>query len=120
MILLANIYEGGAYFAAGAVLCFIAVRWMDRNTKQAAAFEAGALREKALNEAEKTTRDARLAASEEALKLREQMDQSFAARRAERTEQERRLSEREALINSQLERMVQAEKSVKVQEESLR
>jgi ribonuclease Y len=120
MILLANIFEGGALFAAGAVLCFIAVRWKDRNSKKAAAFEAEALREKARNEAEKITRDARLAASEEALKLREQMDQSFAARQAERAEQKRRLSERESLINSQLERMVQAEKSLKAQEESSR
>jgi ribonucrease Y len=120
MILLANIFESGAFFAAGAVLCFIAVWWKDRNSKKAAAFQAETLREKARNEAEKITRDARLAASEEALKLREQMDQSFAARRAERAEQERRLSERESLINSQLERMVQAEKSLKAQEESSR
>jgi ribonuclease Y len=120
MISLANIFEGAILFVAGAVLCFIAVWWKDRNSKKTAALEVASRNEKARNEAEKIIREARLAASEEALNVREQVEQSFAVRRADRAELERRLSEREALINSQLERMVQAEKSLKAQEESLR
>lgn len=120
MILLANIFEGAAFFAAGAVVAFVALWWMRSNSRKAAALEAESLREKARIEAGKIVSDARLAASEEALKIREETELSFSARRAERTESERRLSEREALVNSQLERMVQTENSLKRQEENLR
>jgi ribonuclease Y len=120
MILLANIFEGAAFFAAGAAVTFVALRWMRGNSRKAAALEAESLREKARSEAAKITSDARLAASEEALKIREETERSFTARRAERIESERRLSEREALVNSQLERMVQTENSLKRQEENLR
>ena len=51
-----------------------------------------------------------IAASQDTLKLREEIEQSFAARRAERVELERRLAERESLINSQLARMMEAER----------
>src|SRR6185312_17115299 len=47
------------------------------------------------------------------------MEQSFADRRAERAESERRLGEREALINSQLQRMMEAEKALKREKEIL-
>lgn len=120
MILLANIYTGAALFTAGAALCFLVVWWKNRQHQQSLAQEARALLEKARAEADTLTRNARLAASEEALKLRAQTEMSFATRQAERTESERRLGERETLINSQLERMVQAERSLKEQENSLR
>src|SRR5207249_3296010 len=47
---------------------------------------------------------------------REQTEQSFAARRNAITEAEKRLVEREKLINHQLESMVQEEKSLREQE----
>src|SRR5205823_5277275 len=78
------------------------------------------LQEQARREADNIIRDARLTANEEALKLREQIEQSFASRRTERAELERRLSEREVLINSQLERMVEAEKALKEQKVGLK
>ena len=68
--------------------------------------------EKSKHEAEAIIRDARLAANEEALKIRQETDQSFAARRQERAELEQRLGERETLINAQLERVVQVEKGL--------
>src|SRR6266567_5993733 len=117
---LVNILEGAALLAAGAGLSFVLVWRKDRNLKRARALEAEALVGKARNEAEIIVRDARLAANDEALKLREQIEKSFAARRAERAELETRLSAREALINSQLERFVEAEKSLKEQEARLR
>ena len=120
MIFLANIYDGAALFTAGAALCFLVLWWKDRQRKQSLTDEARTLLEKSRTEAEAITRDARLAASEEALKLRAQTEMSFATRQAERAESERRLGEREALINSQLERMVQAEQKLKDQENSLR
>jgi ribonucrease Y len=112
MILLANIFEGAALFSAGAVICFLLLWWRERSLQKAKLLESQALLDKARNEAEIIKRDASAAASQEALKLREQIEESFAARRAERAESERRLGEREALINSQLQQMMEAEKAL--------
>jgi ribonuclease Y len=65
-------------------------------------------------------RDARMTASEAALKQHEQTEQAGAARRAERLELEKRLAERESLINSQLQRIVEAEKGLTLEKESLK
>jgi ribonuclease Y len=110
---LANILEGAAFFAAGAVICFALLWWRDRNLQQAKSLEPRTLLEKARNEAENIKREVGAAASQEALKLRQQIEQSFADRRAERAESERRLGERETLINSQLQQMMEAEKALK-------
>src|SRR4249920_833525 len=107
------ILEGAVLVAAGAALCYLLLWWRDRNFKKVKTLEIEAAVEKARSEAEMIIRDARLAANEEATKLREQVEQSFTARRGERAELERRLSEREALINSQLARVVEAESSLK-------
>ena len=119
MILLANIFEGAAFFAAGAVICFILLWWRERNLQKAKSLEAQAFLEKARTDAEIIRRDASVAANQEALKLREQTEQSFADRRTERAESERRLAEREALINSQLQQMMEAEKALKEQKHLL-
>jgi ribonuclease Y len=94
--------------------------WKDRNLKQVSALENEARLTKAHNEADMMLRDSRLAANEEALKLRQELEQSFAAQRTEHAELERRLAEREALINSQLQRLVEAENSLNEQKEALR
>src|SRR5579862_4891736 len=119
MILLANIFEGAASFAVGAVICFLLLWWRERGMRKAKQLEAQALLDKARNEAEIIKRDASVAANQEALKLREQIEQSFADRRAERAESERRLAEREALINSQLQQMMESEKGFKEQKQKL-
>ncbi|MGA2866532.1 MAG: ribonuclease Y [Verrucomicrobiota bacterium] len=115
-----NIVQDGALAMAGAALCYLLLWWKERNLKEARQLEAEALLAKARNEAEALAAAARLAANEEALKLREQIEKSFAAGRAERAELERRLGEREALINSQLQRVVEAEKSVNEHKGALR
>src|SRR3954468_24404280 len=101
-----NILEGALLLAAGAFLCYALLWWKDRNLKRARALEAEALLSKARSEAEIVVRDAKIAATEEASRLREEVEKSFTARRAERAELERRLGEREGLINSQLERVL--------------
>jgi len=109
---LVNIFEGALLLVAGGVLCYFLMWWKEHSLKAAKKMEAEALLSKAKSEAEVLLRDARLAATEEANKLREQVEQSFTARRAERAELERRLGEREGLINSQLERVVDVEKTI--------
>lgn len=121
MIFLANIaVEGAGFVLAGAVVCYGFLWWKDRNAKKLQSIEAQSILEKAQRDAETIIRDARLAANEEALKLREQTEQSFAARRQERAELEQRLSERETLINTQLEKLMQVEKTLQEQKTALR
>jgi ribonuclease Y len=113
MMFLANILEGAALFFAGATICFILLWWRERNFRQAKSLEIQSILDKARSDAEIIKRDANVAANQEALKLREQIEQSFADRRVERAESERRLAEREALLNSQLQQMMDAEKALK-------
>ena len=71
---------------AGAVLSYLLLWWKGHSFKKVKRLEAQAMLEKARSETEVIIRDARLAANQETLKLREEMEQSFAGRRAERTE----------------------------------
>ena len=112
--------EGAFLLAAGAALCYLLLWWKERSLQKAKALETETALEKARLEAETILGDARLKANEEGIKLREEIEKSFTARRAERIESERRLSEREGLINTQLERMVQAETTLREQETALR
>jgi ribonucrease Y len=118
--LLANlVLECAGFFLAGIVLCCLALWWKDRNTRKSQAIESRSLLEKAKTDAEAIVRDARLAANEEALKIRQETEQSFAARRQERADSEKRLSERESLINAQLEKVVQVEGNLLEQKTAL-
>jgi ribonucrease Y len=120
MTLLANIaVESAGLFLAGAALCYAFLWWKDRNTKKLQSLEAESILEKAKRDAEAIVRDSRLAANEEALKMREQTEQSFAARRQERAILEQRLSERETLINTQLDKLVQTEKNLQEQKTAM-
>jgi ribonuclease Y len=111
MIFLANIYlEGAVFLVAGAVLGYGLLRWKERILRAAQTLRQQALLENACREAENIAREARLKANEEMLKIREQAEETLAARRQQVTENERRLTEREALINCQLENLVREEK----------
>lgn len=121
MIFLANTFGADAgFFAAGAIVCLALVWWQRITVRKAEAGQAQTLLDNARRDAEAVVRDARLAANEETLKTREQMEQTIAARRQERIELERRLAERETLINSQLEGVLQAEKSLREQKDALK
>jgi ribonuclease Y len=115
-----NILAGAVLLAAGAILSYVGLWLKGRGLRKARDLEAEAVITKARNEAEIIVRDARLAANEDARKMREQTEAAFAARRAERAELERRLSDREGLINSQLERIVEAEKNLNEQKVAFR
>ena len=108
-----------ASFAGGVVVCALGFWLNNRRDEKARDAAAQSMLARARAEAETLMRDARLAASQEALKLREQTEQALAAHRAERAEQERRLTEREGLINSQLERAAQSEKTLQDQKAAL-
>lgn len=119
MIFLADITEGAVFFVAGAGLCFAFFWWRERGLNRARALESTAVLDKARTEIELGKRDALAAANAEAARMREDIERSFAARHTERAELERRLGEREALINAQLERMIAADKAFEEQRAAL-
>ncbi len=74
----------------------------------------------ARKEAETIVRDARLAANDEALRSREQSEQTHSRRRLELDELEKRLGDRERLVNQQLERLAGDEDRLRERAEDLR
>ena len=104
----------------GAVACYLLLWWRDRSLKRVRILETEAILSKAGREAEVILRDARLLASQESIQLRQHIEESFAARRLERAELEKRLGEREGLINSQLQRIVEAEKALLLQKDEVK
>jgi len=120
MISSSQAFWGGAFvFLAGALLGGLFFRWKQRKLHASRIEEEKSLQEKVRREAEATLREARLAANEEALKLREQTEKSFTTRRRELSDLEQRLAERESLINRQLEGLVQRENDLRNRQETL-
>jgi len=112
MSLLVNTLADAGLVLSGGVLLSLFLRWKRHQTATRAVVESQSLLDRARQQAETIVRDAKLAASEEMLKKRQEFERALAARRAERLELEGRLAERESLINSQLERIVEAEKGL--------
>src|SRR5689334_24511327 len=117
---LVDTLEHAGLVLTGGILFFLYLQWRKYMAARAHVAEADTLLDQARHEAEIVLRDARVAAGEEALKLHEQTEQGLATRRAERLELERRLAEREGLINSQLQRIVDAEANLTQEKAILR
>lgn len=117
---LVDTVEYAGLVLSGAVVFYLYQRWHNSRNAGGQSRTGQTVVEQARQQAELIVRDARLAASEEALKLHEQAEEAMAAYRTERLELERRLDEREKLINSQLERIVEAENNLKTQKQNLR
>src|SRR5438093_765523 len=113
MLVAAQLYwEGAMLFLAGILLGYWFFHWKQRRLRTARDAEEKSLLENARREAESILREARLAANEEALKLREQTEKSFGTRRRELSDLEQRLADRERLINRELEGLVHREKDL--------
>jgi len=108
--------EGAGVLGIGVALGYGLSRAAERKHQKALAERDLASLENARREAEGIRREARLLANEEGLKVREQTEQAFARRREELQEAERRLAQREALVNRQLEELVQEEKMLRQQQ----
>ena len=108
---------GAAIFFIGVALGYWLLRWKERNLRATQSLREKNLLENARREAEAVIREARLAATEESLKLREQTGQLFTARRKDIDTAEQRLNEREVLVNHQLETFLQQEKILAAQKE---
>jgi ribonuclease Y len=108
--------EGAGFLGAGVALGYAVARVRARKRLQVLAEQEESILKNARREAESLLREARLQASEETLKLREQTEQGLDKRRAEFEGAERRLAQREALVNRQLEELVQEEKALRQQQ----
>ncbi len=101
---------GAAIFTMGAGFGYLLLRWKERSLRAAQSAREEILLDSARREAETVIREARLAANEESLKLREQAEHLLAAHRKEINTAEQRLNERETLVNHQLEKLMEEEK----------
>ena len=104
----------------GAGAGYLVWRWLELRRRKTAEREQGTLLDKAGRKAEELLREARLQATEEALKIRSQTEAASAARDRELANAEARLTEREKLINHQLESLVHEEKSLRAEQERAR
>lgn len=120
MSLLVDNLEYAGLLLAGAVVSFVLFQWQKYRARQSEARKAASLLDQARQQAEILLRDARLGASEQALKLHERSQQALSNTQAERLELERRLGERESLINSQLARVLEAEKNLNAEKEKFK
>ena len=111
--------EAPLLLGVGALAAWWILRLKERGQQTAARAQEKSLLDNARREAEAIAREARLKTNEEALKLREQVEQSFTTRRQEITALEQRFAERETLINRQLEGLVRAEDKLREQQLAL-
>jgi ribonuclease Y len=107
MSLVLNIAGAGVCAIAGAGVCAMILNSKNRRREEARRREAEAQLEKT-----------RVIAQQEIAQWRAQSDQAAATQRQELAEQERRLTERESLLNTQLARILQTEIELKQQRES--
>ena len=113
-----NIYlEGIGLLGVGAAVGYCLVRWKERNLTAAARMEMEAQKESALRNAENILKEAQIRASEEGFRVRREIEQACEVRHNQVIEAEKRLFERDGLINRQLESMVQEERSLLQQKE---
>src|SRR5882672_2365545 len=115
-----NILIGAAGFALGAGAVFLLLVWRGKRAAAAHQQQADGILANARRDAEEITSRAKLAANEDALQLRKGIEDSLAIQRTQQVEHERRLAERETLINSQLERVMRAEKALDERDEALK
>lgn len=113
------VLEAAGLFVVGVAVGYGVWRWRDRNLRSAVTLKEQTILENARREAENITREARLEANEETLKIREENERKFAERRQALTETENRLSQREALINAQLGNLSEQEKLIRQQQAAL-
>ncbi len=111
---------GAAAFIGGCIVGYWLLRWKERNIRAARHIEQQALLDAARREADALAREARAQASEDALRLRQETEASFAQRRTDIQETEHRFAERESLINRQLQSVVEEERGLREQQELCR
>src|SRR5437867_3315844 len=100
-------FEGVVIFLIGTLFGSLLFYWKQRNFETALQVKEKETIEKARKEAEGILREARVSANEDSLKQRDEMERQLSERRKELAATEKRMVERETLLNQQLENLVQ-------------
>src|SRR5688572_30211463 len=111
-----SLFLAGSSLIVGTIIGYWLVRWKERNVRAALAIKEQSILDAAAREAETLAREARVKCNEEIAKVKEETERSFSARKCQLVDSERRLAERETLINRQLESMVTGEKALRAQQ----
>jgi ribonuclease Y len=119
MLIAQFFWDGALFLVAGAALGYWLYRWQDRNQRKAFAAEEQGRRETTQRECESLLREARLTAKEEAHQVRKQVEEKLRERRSELQGLETQFSQREDLINTQLEALGQRQQALDNQERQL-
>lgn len=114
-----DIWIGAAGFALGIGLAFGLARWRQRGWRARQHSEAEQLKARLHTEAEQKALAAREAAREEAARQHRESEQVLATQRIQLVENERRLVEREGLLNAQLERLLRTEADLENRQSAL-
>ena len=114
-----NIYGGVFILLLGVAIGGLLQLWREKSLRGGVENEKAQMLEAARREAESVLRDARLAANEEALKVRAESEKLSSARAKENAVVEQRLMAREDLVNGQLERLVKEEGVLRGDREAL-
>jgi ribonucrease Y len=112
MISTDSIVAGAGIFVLGTASAFYMLRWRDRSLRAQIKSKQDAMMDEARQKAEAVIREARLEANEYSLKQRTDTEAFVAQRQKELMAVEQRLSERENILNRQLENLVQQEKAL--------
>lgn len=112
MLIAQLFWDGAVFLLAGAALGYFLCLWNERARRRALTQQERTRTEAAQRDAENLLREARLAATEEALKTREATELSLTERRSEIHQLEKRLADRENLINHQLEGLTQRQQAL--------
>ena len=115
MSLLENPVVLGSAFAAGAAIGYWLWRWKERNVRAAFTLKEQSALEDARRQAEVIAREARVQANEEAIKIRQTAENTYATQKQDLNDAEKRLVERESLINRQLHSIVEEERRLREQ-----
>jgi ribonuclease Y len=121
MTVLANSYwEGLAFLGLGVCVGYWLWKWKAASLQASGHQQVKTLLEQARREAESIVREANLKANEDVLRLRLEIEQSFAQRRQELVDLAQRLDQRDGLINRQLEGLVLQDTAVREQLEEIK
>jgi len=120
MSLLENPVVLGSAFVVGSAVGYWLWRWKERNLRAAFTLKEQSVLEDARRRAEVIVREARVQANEEALKIRQGAENVCSARQQELTAADKRLVERESLINRQLQSIVEEERRLREQQDACR
>lgn len=104
-----SLAEAALLLVGGGLSGYWLVRWKERNLRAANELQVKSGLEAARKEAENILREAKAASTEEAARLRSQVEASFDTRRKEFSDREDRVAQREDLVNQQLQSFVKRE-----------